>query len=223
MGDEQVQESVETPEVVVEETPDETQPLEDEETSEKTEITPDDSNDRGDLRVPLKEERTKRQQLEELVRDPRFIAEQAARMGLVGNQPPQAPVDDQRPLTAKEVEEIYDYKQAVKDFPEVAKDPELLAYAGTLKDIYPSLSYHDAMAKAHDRFAKAKEAGQVEGKAKAKAEVDEKLKAQTVSNTQTPPGEVDDLDERLKSPDRKVHEDALVELMMKRNKKMGIG
>ena len=217
MADEQAQEAVETPEVVVEETPEETQPLENEETSEKTEITPNDSDDRGDLRVPLREERTKRQQLEDLVRDPRFIAEQATRMGIVGR--PQPTEEEQRPLTAREVEEIYDYKQAIKEFPGVAKDPELLAYAGTLKDIYPTLSYQEAMAKANERFVKAREIGQAEGKAKAKSEVDEKLKAQTISNTQNPPRGIDDLDERLKSGDKRVHEEALVELMMKRNKK----
>lgn len=220
MADEQAQEQVEAPTEEVEapaEASEESQPSEETEASEKTEITQDES-DKGDLRVPLKEEREKRQYLENLVRDPRFIAEQAARLGLTAKEEETAPA-----RATGNVEEVVDFKLAMRDFPEVAKDPELLAYAGTLKDLYPGMSYHEAMSKAQDRFAKAKEAGQAEGKAKAKAEVDEKLKAQTVSNNQTAPTETDDLEERLHSTDKTVQEEALVELMMKRNKKLGIG
>lgn len=215
MADEPAQVETTTPEAEAEEQTPETEVTVSEDAPQETAENTTEESGKGDLRVPLKEERTKRQELETLLNDPQFIARKAQEMGLGSQAAPQVqPADD--------LEDRIDFKFAMREYPDVAKDPETLAYAATLKDLYPSLSYSQAMQKARDKFASAKAEGVTEGRTKAKTEVDDKLKAQTVSPTQVASTVEDDLTERLQSTDKKVQEDALVELMIKRNKKLGI-
>lgn len=62
------------------------------------------SNERGDLRIPLKEERTKRQTLEQKLKDPEFIRQQAEELGLITKtdeyNPYTQPVDNTNPYQA---------------------------------------------------------------------------------------------------------------------------
>jgi hypothetical protein len=117
MADEQAPVEVET---TVEETPNETPA----ETPEATPEVVKEEPDRGDLRVPLQEERRKRQELERLSADPQWVYEQAKKLGLAGedeNPPPAAPAPSNQ-VTPEAVERIIDIRETVKARPEF--DPE---------------------------------------------------------------------------------------------------
>ena len=238
MADEQAEEQIETPESK-EETPEtEEQSEEESETSEKTDDgeaeNTQDKSGKGDLSIALKQEREKRQALEKALQNPQFVYEQARRLGLTEEQAQQAAEDaasgetpspkgeDFRKVIADEL----DYRDAIKTYPDLAKDPEMLAWAGTKMQINPRLSYSQAFAEIAKTLGTQKESGKVEGAAKAKQEVSDKLKAQTVSGaSSTPASEVDEdeeLAQKAKSINPQEQMDAMTKIMMKKNKKFGI-
>jgi len=100
-------ENVESEQTEIEETQEQTsdEEVNDSEVEEQDETeNTTESTDRGDLRIPLKEERTKRQTLEQKLKDPEFIRQQAEELGLMNNadeyNPYTQPVDNTNPYQA---------------------------------------------------------------------------------------------------------------------------
>jgi hypothetical protein len=186
--------------------------------------------DKGDLRVPLKEERTKRQELEAQLNDPDFIYQQAQRLGLTEAQA-QAVADEsqnnfqtaQTPDVQSLVRQTLEVEKAKEKYPELAKDVDLgVMVTALMQKGYSPLKAAD---KVFERFGKAKEEGKVEGVVQAKTEITDKERAQTVSsgaNVSSDQAELERLVKDSKSLNPATQKNAMLELIKRQNKESGI-
>jgi len=125
MSDEQDKEEVETSEA---EEPKE-QPSEEAEAASEGVKTPeetDNSPEGGDLRVALREERRKRQELDEKLKDPDFVYGRAKELGLTAEEQEELAQPTPTPpvqMDANAMNEFYNYKKEVEKFPEAESEP----------------------------------------------------------------------------------------------------
>lgn len=231
MADEQAQGEVETPAVETPEqqTSEETSngsEAEQTPVTENTEETTDD--DKGDLRVPLREERQKRQELESRLNDPNFVYERARALGLTQEEA-QAEVQQSQTQVPNlnELDARYEYLKAkdksVDKYPQLAKDEEDQIAVTALSNA-KGISLLQAADKYYAKVGKVKEEAKVEGINQAKTEITAKEQAQTVSSGSAPTGGEDEarLRQDAKSYNKHVSEAAQLELIKIRNKKLGI-
>jgi len=186
--------------------------------------------DKGDLRVPLKEERTKRQELEAQLNDPDFIYQQAQRLGLTEAKA-QAVADEsqndfqtaQTPDVQSLVRQTLEVEKAKEKYPELAKDVDLgVMVTALMQKGYSPLKAAD---KVFERFGKAKEEGKVEGVVQAKTEITDKKRAQKVSsgaNVSSDQAELERLVKDSKSLNPATQKNAMLELIKRQNKESGI-
>lgn len=230
MADEQAQEEVET-------SPSVEEPADKEDSSEQpsgqvdndseVDKTPADTG-KGDLSVALRQERDKRQQLEAQLSDPNFVYEQAKKLGLTeaevesqmqGEIDAQPQVQQPQPDVYGTVNEILAYKEAVKDFAQAETDPEIQQMVNGL--VQSGVKPADAVKTIKAKFEKAVQDTIKENKAQDEAEVSDQEKAQTASHDTTVSSDADEVEDLLKqskSLDRKVSEQAHIELLKLRNK-----
>lgn len=230
MADEQAQEVVEPQEDI--------QPAADTATQEPLEtqenVSEDDQNtskesDRGDLGVALKQEREKRQQLEQSLRDPNFIYNQARQLGLTEEEAQQQVDAATAPTTSSafnpsdiqsQVKRAMEMEKTIDKYPQLAKDREDQILVSALID--SGLSPLKAAEKFYSRFEKTKEEAKTEGATQAKQEISDRQRAQTaVSGSPAPSqsAESEDLQRRMKSVNSKVQREAMTEWLKQRNRK----
>lgn len=187
-----------------------------------------------DLRVPLKEERQKRQELETSLNDPMFIYEQAKRLGLTeedaqtvteiaaerttpGVRTPD--VAQQLPALVKRELEI---EKAKEKYPDLVTDHVIGAMVTSLMN-----SGMSPLKAADEIFArlgvKKDEKAQAE-KAEQEAVEAKKTGSHTVTTSTASPAQVenDELVRRSRSWDSKEQSNAMIELLKRKNKEMGI-
>jgi len=188
------------------------------------------SDGQPDLRVPLKEERQRRQQLENQMNDPLFIYEQAKRLGLTEEEAQNATemaaeggkkvsqpdlLNHQLPILVQRQVEI---ERAKEKYPALTSDP----IAGTM--VTALIQGGMSPMKAADEVFSRMKAADVE---KDKAKDDEKVREETrKENAQTAtPGvsnptviEQDELLRRSRSYDKKEQDTAMIEILKRRNK-----
>lgn len=223
---------------VEEQTPDETQEVEEEAPDQAVEpVSEDDENtddeqssNRGDLRVALKQEREQRRRYEEALSDPNFIYEQAKRLGLTEEEAQEAaeqssfqgvrtPNQDIASMVSKQVEARLDYEKAVQEFPEMAKDRELKAWAAALVD--QGKTHIEAARVIKKRLGLEKQSAKAEGINQARSEITDKERAQSAPISA--PVSADaiaaaDLQKRMKSYDKKTQEKAFTEWIIQRDR-----
>jgi hypothetical protein len=137
MADEQAIAEAPATEEIQEQTPEVSTEVVEETTEETAE--PD---HRGDLRVPLQEERRKRQEYERMLADPQFIYQQAKKLGLAEDDgttpaPTAQPSGPTVPDVAQLVEHQLDFRETIKAHPELDPqkgDPALVKWAAALVD-----------------------------------------------------------------------------------------
>lgn len=177
--------------------------------------------DRGDLRIPLKEERTKRQELEAQLNDPEFIYQKAQELGLT-----QAETKDmvekaeERGMSYKDYKYFSELDKAQEKYPQL-KHNEPLQYSVTAY-INKGMSPLKAADKVFSEIQK-------ETEELAKQRVDEKKqeeiaqeKASNVSSTSTSTAEsaeMEQLKRDSKSLDRKTQKKAMIKLIELKEKK----
>jgi hypothetical protein len=224
MADEQAKEMAETPEENLEE-----QLPEEVETASEGEKTPTESG-KGDLSIALKEERTKRQELERKLQDPYFVYEKAKELGLAGpeaetgvpyapepsiTEPPPSPM----PNIYGTVKEILAYEEACKEFPQAKTDKDLAAMVDGL--VIKGMKPADAVKFVQKQFNKAVEEAKVEGAKQKETEISAKEKAQTASTASeasTEAAEIARLREQARSLDPRVQKKAMAELIKRQLK-----
>ena len=190
--------------------------------TENTEATTDD--EKGDLRVPLKEERQKRQELEARLNDPNFVYERARALGLTQEEA-QAEVQaqTQKPEIPFEVkyESMRAKERAQEKYPSLLKDEEDQIAVSALANA-KGIPLDKAAEKYFAKMGKVKEEAKTEGIEQGKTETSAKEKAQTVSSGSTPSSDADmeQLRKDSASYDRHVSDKAQIELLKIRNKKM---
>ena len=240
MTNEDVKEEVETSQLedeteVESEEAKESQTAEIEQPSEETEAVKEDEkipeeSDKGDLRVALKEERQKRQQLETQLRDPNFVYAQAQQLGLTEEQALQeaqdAEASPQQPLYQPlypTVQEILAYEKACEQFPKAKSDPEIATIVDGLvgRGIRPV----EAVKIVQKQFEKAVETARKEETKKVSQETEVKKKAKTVGSDITASddtAELTTLMRQAKSPDPTKQKEAMLEILKRKNKAEGI-
>jgi|GEM_PF-3377418 len=224
--------AVEETETEVEETPEETTTTEvndsEVEPTEETENTTEETG-RGDLRVPLKEEREKRRQLEEQlaqVNSPEYVAQKAREFGWVDEN------DQVTPATETKGQNFdfgtYQYfrslEKAQEKYPDLVKHEEDQTAITTIMQ-RENISPEKAADKFYSRFNKLKEEAKAEGATQAieqkNQEETEKARAQTVNAGTSPTSEqveLEELTKASKSLDRKTQDAAMIELLKRKNK-----
>lgn len=223
MADEQAPtEVVDTP------TPqEEAQPETTEDTVREDVTNSSEDSKKGDLGEALRQERELRRKYEEALTNPEFVYQQAKKLGLTeeeaqeqASQAVQQPQVDIASMVDRQVERRLDYQQAITEFPEMAKDPELQAWAAALVD--SGKTHVEAAKIIQKRLGSTQAQAKAEGMTQARQEVSEKERAQTAP-TNVPASnqasELDDLRKRMKSWDKKTQENALVEWLKIKNKK----
>lgn len=203
-------------------------PVETDNGSEAEQNTSEDTG--GDLRVPLKEERTRRQELEAQLSDPDFIYQKAQELGLTQAQAEQAvnqAVDESAFQPQGDVQHIVrqtmEIEKAKDKYPELSKDKELGVMVTALMN--QGLSPLKAADKVFERFNKVKEEGKTEGAVQTKTEISDKERAQTVSSgssVSSDQAEIERLTKDSKSLNSTTQKHAMIELLKKRNKEQGI-
>lgn len=168
----------------------------------------------GDLRVPLRLEREKRQRLEQAVNDPNFIYEQAKKLGLAGeDSEPETKVPSNPQLdVASEVRRTVRIEKALDKYPTLATDDRLQLMVTAL--INSGIDPVEAADEVFGRMTRAAENAKTETAKQAQQEVAAKASASMVSNTvRTGPATTDlaDVERRMKSPDKKTQTEATVE------------
>ena len=203
-----------------------TEEVSDSEVEDQTQEATDTKNttlevDRGDLRIPLKEERTKRQELEAQLNDPEFIYQKAQELGLT-----QAETKDmvekaeERGMSYKDYKYFSELDKAQEKYPQL-KHNEPLQYSVTAY-INKGMSPLKAADKVFSEIQK-------ETEELAKQRVDEKKqeeiaqeKASNVSSTSTSTAEsaeMEQLKRDSKSLDRKTQKKAMIKLIELKEKK----
>lgn len=202
------------------ETPEET--IVEEDSGSEAAQTQSEANDKGDLRIPLKEERERRQRLEMALSDPNFIIEQAKRLGLTAEEAA-AEAQAQANLTPGEVRQQIRVEKALDKHPELRTNHKLQLMASAL--IQGGMDPVEAADEVMGLMSKGAEQGRMEGVKQAKTEISEKERAATVNGqvrTDTESQRLDDLRKRMKSYDRRTQEDATVEWLKAKNEKNGV-
>lgn len=131
----------ETPQVeILQETPEvasEQPPAVDTPTTPEAQSEPD----RGDPRIAMQDERRRRQLMEQNLNDPQFIYEQARKLGLAADETPTSPPltqptqqaqQTQTPDIASMVEHQLDYRDAIRNWPDLEKNEGLRMWAASL-------------------------------------------------------------------------------------------
>lgn len=209
-------------ETTVVETPNETAPEEDtvrEDAKTQTEA----GSREDDLRVPLKEERERRQRLEQSLNDPNFIYERARVLGLTDGDTPPAQAPAQSSDVSAEVRRRYRVEKAMDKYPELAGDDKLQMMVSAL--IHGGIDPVDAADEVFSRMKRGEEVAKAEAAKQAKAEISEKEKAQMASNTVRTDSDserIAEIRKNMKSPDRITQEQATVEWLKSLNEKSGI-
>lgn len=212
---------VPTEETVVEETQEKTPVVE----AAPAVVEPD---RQPDLRVPLQEERRKRQEYERQLSDPMFIYQKARELGLADedSEPatPQAPANPYQPAdVAQLVAHQLDFRETIKAHPELDPengDPAMVAWAAALVDRgHKPSEAADIIYKAIDsRTAKARSEG---AQAKEVAITEKELASSVTSTASTTSEAAEELELTAKSKNwknPKEQEAALLELMKRRMK-----
>lgn len=192
--------------------------------TENTEATNDD--DKGDLRVPLREERQRRQELEQRLNDPNFVYERARELGLTAEEAQAEAQQATQPqgLSPQQVDARYEFmrskEKSVDKYPQLAKDEEdqiavtALANAKGISLLKAADSYYSKM-------GKVKQEAKVEGMAQAKTEISAKEQAQTVSSGSTTSSadsvEMEQLIKDSKSLNSGVSDKAMIEILKRKN------
>jgi hypothetical protein len=195
--------------------------------TENTGVETDD--DKGDLRVPLKEERQKRQELEARLNDPNFVYERAKALGLTQEEA-QAAVDAQQTVPQIPINILdahYDSRRAREKaqerYPSLLKDKvdQVSVSAIAMEE---GISLDKAADKYFAKMGKVKEEAKTEGIQQAQTEASTKEKAQTVSSGSTPSEDADlvQLRKDAASYDKHISDRAQIELLKIKNKKLGI-
>lgn len=196
------------------------------EQTQETENTEESTgDDKGDLRVPLREERQRRQELEQRLNDPNFVYERARALGLTAEeaqaeaQQAQTTQPDMAVLDAR-YEFMRSKEKSVDKYPQLAKDEEdqiavtALANAKGISLLKAADSYYSKM-------GKVKQEAKVEGMAQAKTEISAKEQAQTVSSGSTTSSadsvEMEQLIKDSKSLNSGVSDKAMIEILKRKN------
>jgi hypothetical protein len=176
-----------------------------------SEVEENTSESRGDLRVPLKQERTKRQALEAQLNDPNFIIQRAKALGLTGEE-----TKNQIDVTS-EVKKQLEIEKAKEKYP-LLRSNEALQYAVTAY-LNRGMNPIKAADKVFAEIEKAKEEAAKESAEVEKRVVKDQEKAQTVMSSADKSGddvEIERLVKQSKSWDKRVQMAALIELEKKR-------
>lgn len=217
-------------------------PVTDVSVREDAKTTTDDTGsgreDKSDFKTAMFEERRKRQELEQRLNDPQFIYEQAKRHGLTEEEAQaeaaasaasptiRQPQVDISTIVDKTVASRLDYQEAIGMMPDIAKDPELKAWAAALVGDGPDrggMSHVEAVKTIQKRLGQTAQAAKAEGAAAATTTISEKERAQTAVTT-APTNPQADEEERMHRDisnryNPKAQEAALIEFMKKRNKR----
>lgn len=190
------------------------------------------SRGRGDLQEALRQERERYRMLEAQLNDPNAIYQHAMRLGLTEEQAQDAAstayqqqIQTQQPYLTPEqvdarVEAKLDYEKAIAEFPDLAKDRELQAWAAEL--VRQGKTHLQAAKTIQKRLGLVKQTAKTEGITQAKTEITQKERAQTAPvnvNTDSDASYMEDLKARMKSYDKKTQENAYTEWIMLKNKK----
>lgn len=208
-------------ETAYEETQEQTTDLED--TSSEAVKTQSDGTERGDLRIPLKEERERRRALEARLSDPDFIYERARALGMAQGEEPTAPKEPEAPLTPAQARAMIRAEKAFDKHPELRTNDKLRRMAAALVD--GGMDPVDAADEVFSMMSSKAEEAKVEGKKEAQSEITEREKAQMVGNTVRTDSESEraqDIRKRMKSYDRSTQEQATLEWLKARNDKEGV-
>jgi len=172
--------------------------------------------DKGDLRVPLKEERTKRQELEAQINNPEFISQKAKELGLVEEQ--EFAPQTETPNVSAAVQYELSKEKALEKYPSLRVDEDLqVMVTGFINKGIDPLKAAD---KAFDKIKK-----QAEESAKQQAEEDKKeVNAQNRAKTIDTTNVIDDdgyaqLLKDSKSYDKRTSDAANIELIKLRMKR----
>jgi hypothetical protein len=202
------------------------------ETPEQTAVTEDSGSEaaqtqseetgKGDLRVPLKEEREKRQRLEQSLNDPNFIYERARALGLAQGEEPTTSTPAVPDISAQVKRQVR-VEKVLEKYPEVQTDEKLQLMVTAL--INGGLDPVDAADEVFSRMKRTEEKAKVEAAQQAKAEIGEREKAQMAGNTVRMSSETErmsDIQKGMRSPDKHTQEAATIEWLKELNKKRGI-
>jgi hypothetical protein len=218
--DEQVKVEATTSEETQEQTSDEEVNGSEAENTQETENTTNES-DRGDLRVPLKEERTKRQELEAQLNDPEFIYQKAQELGLTQAEAREAVENkEERGMSYKDYKYFSEIDRAQEKYPQLKKN-ESLQYSVTAH-INKGMSPLKAADKVFSEIQKETEELAKQRLDEKKQEEIEQEKASNVSSTSTSTAEsaeIEQLKRDSKSLDRKTQEKAMIKLMQLKEKR----
>lgn len=168
----------------------------------------------GDLRVPLRAEREKRQRLEQALNDPNFIYEQAKRLGLANDdseEETKVPQNQQLDV-ASEVRRTVRVEKAMDKYPELATDSKLQLMVTAL--INSGIDPVEAADEVFGRMSRAAERAKAEASKNVQQEISAKSNATMVNETvraDRSTTDIEDIKRRMKSPDKKTQEEAAVE------------
>lgn len=184
--------------------------------------TPSEGRGEPDYQVAMHQERTKRQQMEASLSDPDFIYQQAVKLGLAEQpaaQPAPTPQPQQQMTNAQQEAMIaakIDYDLTVREHPELASDPKMARMFRGLAQ--QGMRWSDAAAEIRETLGTATTAAKAEGAKAKETEVSEKERAQTATTSATTTSdaaEIEDLRTKSRSLNRKVQEEAMVQLLQR--------
>lgn len=183
--------------------------------------TPSENRGEPDYQVAMHQERTKRQQIEASLSDPDFIYQQAVKLGLAEQPATQAqPTPQTQQMTPAQQEAMVaaklDYELTVREHPELASDPKMARMFRGLAQ--QGMKWSDAAKEIQETLGTAATAAKAEGAKAKETEVSEKERAQTATTSATTTSdaaEIEDLRAKSRSLNRKVQEDALVQLLQR--------
>ena len=226
MPDEQAQ--VEETNQVVEESTTEETTSDDQSNGSEAAQTQTDEDGVGDLRIPLREERSKRQQYEKLLQDREFIYEQAKKLGLTedgesSSNAAEAPQQyNNQNFSAADVSNIVsiqlDHERVIDKQPEFKSDPALRTWYASLLDggHRPKEAASIINKTLNSRATTAK----TEGALAEKNAISEKERASTITNTSTVNAEAEEIQNLRQQArnwkDPKAQERAMLKLLQKK-------
>jgi len=178
---------------------------------------------RGDLRVPLKEERTKRQELERKLEeinakleDPDFIYERAGTLGMVNEEQTNQgsiPQDNSQVDVRSEVTRQVSIEKARDKYPELRKDEEMQVLVTAMAAKMRTNDFVKAADKVFAKINKANEEAAQKAIEKKSEEEAEQAKAQNVSSTTNQTikdSELEQINKDLKSADWRTRDQAML-------------
>jgi len=187
------------------------------ETQEKENATDKggDEADKGDLRVPLKEERTKRQELEAQLDDPEFIAQKAREIGIIqDNVQNEAQPQQGQDTGYSQYKYFSELDKAQEKYPQLKKN-EALQYSVTAY-INKGMSPLKAADKVFSEIQKESEELAKQKIDETKKEEQERANATNVTSTSTDTKESSEYEQLIrdsKSLDRKKQDKAMIKLL----------